>query len=87
MTKQINTLPIFDIHTAAFLELNGNPAILVLQGTRVIFEFPNNDKTSGLLRKYQDNPSIPLLNYVSALRKLRSHMLSVRDDVKGNTAP
>ena len=72
-------LPLYDIHQSAFLELKGIPPVLTKQGTRIVFEFPSTAGTYELLRKYQDNPSVPLLDYVSVLRRLRARMLEARD--------
>lgn len=71
-------IPVFDIHQASFLEHNGIYPELTLQGTRVVFEFPASTTVYKLLREYQDNPSIPVLDYVNVLRRLRSRMLSMR---------
>jgi hypothetical protein len=71
--------PLYDIHQAAFLELKATPIILTKQGSRVVFEVPATDQTYSLLRSYQDNPSIPLLDYVAVLRRLRARMLEARD--------
>lgn len=73
-------LPLYDIHQAAFLEYEGIPLILTKQGTRVVFEVPATDKTYELLRGYQSNPSIPLLDYIAILRRLRARMLEARDE-------
>ncbi len=72
-------LPLFDIYPAAYLEYNHVELTLTKQGTRVVFEAPANKKTYDLLREYQDNRSIPLLDYVSVLRRLRAKMLEARD--------
>lgn len=72
-------LPLFDIHQAGYIELRGTPAFLTKQGTRVVFEFPSTARTYELLREYQDNPLIPLLDYVAVLRRLRARMLEARD--------
>jgi hypothetical protein len=72
-------LPLYDIHQAAFLELKGTPPILTKQGSRVVFEFPSTAGTYELLREYQDNPFISLLDYVAVLRRLRARMLEARD--------
>lgn len=75
--KEIN-LPIFDINLAAYLDLNNVSPILTKQGTRVVFEFPANIRVHTLLREYQANPSVPVLDYANTLRRLRSMMLSMR---------
>lgn len=71
-------IPVFDIHQASFLEHNGINPELTLQGTRVIFEFDPSETVCKLLRDYQNNPSIPILDYVNVLRRLRSRMLSMK---------
>jgi hypothetical protein len=72
-------LPLYDINQAAFLEFKGTSSTLTKQGSRVVFEFPSTAQTYELLREYQDNPSISLLDYVAVLRRLRAKMLEVRD--------
>lgn len=82
MAKDTNKLPIFDINTACFLELNHIPAELTIQGTRVVFEFDSTDEVYKLLHEYQNNPPVPVLDYVSALRRLRSKMLTMRNETQ-----
>jgi hypothetical protein len=72
--------PLYDIHQAAFLEYHNIQLVLTKQGSRVVFEVPANEKTYTLLREYQDNNLIPLLDYVAVLRRLRARMLEARDD-------
>jgi hypothetical protein len=71
-------IPLFDIHLAAFLLLNNESPELTKEGTRVIFEFPSTDVVHTLLRQYQTNPPVNVLDYAGALRRLRSMMLSMR---------
>lgn len=72
-------LPLFDIYPAAFLEYHHIQLNLTKQGSRVVFEVPANEETYRLLREYQDNNLIPLLDYVAVLRRLRARMLEARD--------
>jgi hypothetical protein len=72
-------LPLYDIYPAAFLEYNHIELNLTKQGTRVVFEAPATEETYKLLREYQDNNLIPLLDYVAVLRRLRARMLEARD--------
>ncbi len=81
MKKENANLPIFDIHQAAFLNLHGIEPELLKQGTRVIFEFPGNQTVFKLLLKYNGNPAIPVLDFVSCLRRLRSMMLGMRGNL------
>lgn len=74
------SIPVFDIHTATYLELNGIAPELTLQGTRVIFEFPATDEVYKTLREYQGNPSVPVLDYVNVLRRLRGKMLTAKEN-------
>ena len=73
-------LPIYDIHLAAYLRLSNVSPTLVLSGTRVVFQFNSNREVTKLLNKYNENPSVPLIDYVNHLRRLRSEMLSLRDN-------
>jgi hypothetical protein len=71
-------IPVFDINTAAYLELRDTPPELTMQGTRVVFEFEASETVYRLLREYQSNPSVPIIDYVNVLRRLRARMLSMR---------
>ena len=75
MKNENVTLPLFDIHQAAYLALNGIQANLTRQGTRVVFEFPGTRSVFALLQQYNSNPPVRILDYVSHLRRLRSQML------------
>jgi hypothetical protein len=72
-------LPIYDIYQASFCEYKGSPPLLTKQGSRVVFEFRATPETYELLREYQGNPLIPLLDFVAVLRRLRGRMLDARD--------
>ncbi len=52
------------------------------QGNRVVFEVAADDATYRLLNEYQDNPSVPLLDIVGCLRRVRARMLDLRDGKK-----
>jgi len=80
MAKAKEKIPVFDIHIASFLELNNISPQLTLQGSRVIFELDSSDEVYRLLRRYQENPEIPILDFVNVLRRLRSRMLSMRGE-------
>lgn len=71
-------LPIFDIHQAAYLILNGIEANVTKQGTRVVFEFPGKQAVFALMQKYNENPPVNILDFVSHLRRLRAQMLTMR---------
>ncbi len=73
-----------DIHLAAYIELQGIEAHFTMVGTRVLFEFPNDDITAKFMAEFQCNPAIPILDYVNTLRRLRSRMLAAPDSVDWN---
>lgn len=72
-------IPLYDIHTAAFLEYKGIRLTLIKVGTRVLFEVPADDASYRLLAEFQTNPDTPLLDYVNILKRLRGRMLDARD--------
>lgn len=76
--KTGSKIPLQDIYLSAYLDYRGAEPILIKENTRVIFHFANNQQTLKLLAEYNTNPSIPLMDYVSHLRKLRSKMISMR---------
>lgn len=71
-------VPILDIHLSSFLSLQGIDPELTKQGTRVVFEFPASQEVNKLTRAYNENPSVPVLDFVHHLRKLRSQMFAMR---------
>jgi hypothetical protein len=75
----IQSIPLYDIHTAAWLQYKGISLELIKHGGRVVFEAPATEETAELLHQYEENPSVPLLDYVSFLRRLRSRMAALRD--------
>lgn len=78
MKKEISGIPVMDIYQATFLDYQGIHPNLIKEGTRVIFLFPNNPTVLEKIKAYQQNPEIPVLDFVHNLRKLRSQMLAVR---------
>ena len=71
-------IPIHDVYLSAFLDLMGISPTLAFHGSRVVFEFPNTPETGDLLGAYNRNPSVPLIDYVTSLRRLRAQMLANR---------
>jgi hypothetical protein len=78
MKKAIGNVPILDIHLSSFLSLHGISPQFTKQGTRVVFEFPASRAVNDLTRAYNENPSVPVLDFVHHLRKIRSQMLASR---------
>lgn len=78
MESKKSSIPVMDIHQATFLDYQGIPPDLIKQGTRVVFLFPNRQSVLDQIQAYNRNPSIPILDFVHHLRKLRSQMLAAR---------
>lgn len=78
MKNENGVLPILDIHQAAFLNLHGIEPDLLKQGTRVVFEFPGSHTVFQLILRYNENPAVPILDFVSHLRRLRAMMIQMR---------
>lgn len=72
-------LPVYDIHQAAYLNMEGIPIEYEKHGSRVTFMLPATQESYQLLADYNENPKVGLLEFVSALRRVRSQMLSARD--------
>ena len=80
MTMKTNSsmLPLYDINLAAFLQHRGIVPSLQQQGSRVVFFFPNDNTTHRIMKEYNENLMVPVLDFVGHLRRLRSQMLSMR---------
>ncbi|MBA4416489.1 MAG: hypothetical protein C0392_01055 [Syntrophus sp. (in: bacteria)] len=72
-------ITLYDIHDVAFLKLKGIEIGLVLQGTRVLFEAPDTEEVKKLLQAFNENPPVPILNFIRTLKRLRAQMLDLRD--------
>jgi hypothetical protein len=80
MTMENGTyLPLYDTYEVAWLHHNGVDFTGNKQGGRVVFEVPATEETYRLLQEYQNNPSVPLLDIVRSLRRVRARMLDLRD--------
>ena len=71
-------MPIMDIYLASYSVLNGITPELALQGTRITFDFPATDKVYKIARDFNNNPPVPLLDFVSSVRQLRSQMIALK---------
>lgn len=76
MAKAKQKISIYDLNLSAFQKLHGNEPVLELQGTRVIFLFDPNEVFNRISERYNSNEMVPVLDYVSATRQLRSMMMS-----------
>jgi len=75
-SKKFQTL---DLYLASYLSLRGHAPAFVRKGTRVVFEFPASDEVYRVAAEYNGNPDVELLDFISEIRKNRSHMLSGRE--------
>lgn len=71
-------LPVLDLYQAAYLQLQRVDPTLARQGSRVVFQFPNTPQVIRAMQDYNDNPPVPVLDFVSNLRQLRARMLANR---------
>ncbi len=78
-SKKLNLL---DVNLASFLQLCGIPPKLELNNGRVIFTFTATDELYKLMNNYNSNVNVPILDYVTTLKTLRSQMLSMRGGQK-----
>jgi len=73
-----NKLPVNDIYLAAFFDLKGITVELVSTGRWINFLVPSGNQSYKLIEAFNNNPTYPLLDYVSSLKKLRSQMIGMR---------
>jgi hypothetical protein len=69
-------IPLSDLNLSAFHLYHGNPPELSLQGSKVIFLFSNDDTFFELSARYNSNETIPVLDFVNALRQLKAVMMN-----------
>jgi hypothetical protein len=81
MEKTKQKIPLMDIYLASYLVLHGITPHLALQDTRVIFEFPGTDEVFKISREFNSNPLVPILDFVSSVRQLRSQMIALKRGV------
>lgn len=78
MTMKKQKFTTLDIHLAAFLEFHGLPSEFDNQNGRIIFTFPVSNELYALTSAFNSNESVPVTDYVSALRTLKARMYSMR---------
>jgi len=72
------TIPIMDIYQASYLALKKHEPSLSKQAGRVVFEFSGTEEMKLLMKNYNQNPTIKILDYVGHLRRLRAMMVGMR---------
>ncbi|MGD0277107.1 MAG: DUF5659 domain-containing protein [Syntrophales bacterium] len=79
MAKNNSSIPLYDINLSAYLLFKGTVPELKAEGKRVVFLFPNKTETFQLMKQYNENPLVPVIDFITCLRRLRSQMLALRD--------
>ncbi len=67
-----------DINLAAYLNFRGIPIELENLSGRVIFAAHQSDELYRLLDAYNQNDAVPVLDFVSSLKILKSRMISAK---------
>lgn len=78
MDTGLPTIPLHDIYGVAYCAFKGIDVTLTKQGSRVIFHIPDTPGTYRTLSEFNNNPNLPLLDYLTHLRKLRAQMINLR---------
>lgn len=78
METESPTIPIHDIYATAYCSYKGIEVNLSKQDRRVIFHLPDTAGTYRTLSEFNNNPALPLLDYVTHLKRLRAMMISMR---------
>jgi len=76
--KTSKTFETLDIYLSSYLSLKGIQPSLELKSGRVVFVFAATDQLHLLMREYNSNPSVPLLQFITEAKALRGQMLSLR---------
>lgn len=79
MAKTLPKFPLHDIHLSAYLAYRGYPPELEISGTHVTFYFPASAEVEKIAKEYNKNAPVPVIDYCNHLRRLRSAMLSLRN--------
>jgi hypothetical protein len=62
-----------------FFELNNIPVTLIEEGGRAVGEVEGTESAYATMARFQDNPTVPLLEWLAVQRRMRGRMLDVRD--------
>lgn len=72
------TIQSHDIYTAAYADFKGIPLELIKERQRVIFLLPDCPNTYRVFNEFNNNPRVPLLDFLTHLKKIRARMISMR---------
>ena len=71
-----------DINLAAYLSYRGIPIDLENLNGRVIFTAMQSDELFCLTQAYNSNDPVPVLDFVSMIKILKSRMITIKGSVK-----
>lgn len=71
-------LAFHDIYSVAYADFKGVPVEMRKDGNRVVFLLPDDPGTYRALGEFNNNPTLPVLDFVTHLKKIRSQMISMR---------
>lgn len=66
------------LNSKAFLDLHYLPLTLEVNNGKVVFTFPISDDLYKLIANFNSNVTVPVLDFVTVLKKLRGQMLTMR---------
>jgi hypothetical protein len=78
MEDESHTIPLHDIYQTAFCAYKGIEVTFTKQNRRVIFHLPDTPGTYRTLSEFNSNPVLPLLDFITHLKRLRAVMISLR---------
>ena len=78
MDTEPHTIPLHDIYSVAYCSYKGIEVYFTKQDSRVIFHLPDTPDTYKALSEFNNNPELPLLDYITHLKRLRAMMISLR---------
>jgi len=78
MKNESPTLPLHDIYQASFCAYKGIDVTFTKQDRRVIFQLPDTPGTYRALVEYNNNPTLPLLDFLTHLKRIRAVMIGMR---------
>jgi hypothetical protein len=78
MATELPTIPLHDIYSVAYCSYKGIDVTFTKQDRRVIFHLPDTPDTYRTLSEFNANPIIPLLDYITHLKRLRAMMIGLR---------
>jgi len=78
MDMKSPSIPLHDIYQAAYCSYKGIEVKLTKHDRRVIFHLPDTPATYRTLSEFNNNPDLPLLDFITHLKRLRAMMISMR---------